>query len=75
MFIELTTTKNERFLVNLDSVELLTDTNKGIFVVLSDGSSFYCIGDFDFVCSQMKRCREFGIERGLFDCRKKVENV
>lgn len=57
-FIQLTTSKQEQTLINLDYVMLLSNTKKGVFVLFHDGNSFFCTETYD----QLLRKLSFGYE-------------
>lgn len=41
MFFVFTTTKNEEVVINSCHVVLVSDTKKGLFILCSDGNTFY----------------------------------
>lgn len=57
-FIELTTDKYEKTLVNLDYVTLMGVTRKGVFVSFADGDFLYCRDDFEYLCEYVLKNQE-----------------
>ena len=42
MFFVLTTTKNEKVLLNLAHIISISESKKGLFILCDDGNFFYC---------------------------------
>lgn len=55
MHLDLTTSKGENIIINLDYVMVFHDTKKGILVYLNNGNSFCCVNSYASILDAIKK--------------------
>ena len=71
-FIELTNTKSEKMLINLDYVMHFSfSPRKGVIVEFFDGLTFSLYENYDEIVSRIRFFGDTGVEKKILPCEKR----